>query len=276
MLHTCLGYVIQFRQINFSILRLNSPQSESHSFVGNNTFMREETVHNQIHGTYDIHLSSLLLVMNRTIYRELADKKLYIDSHNTATLKSVLVGNQFAKFHYFYVYVPLIQGPNGASPLLDVGGLLKIEKDIKFRNVVVGWTVSYPVEVDALFGYESEQVLRMREALDNITIEIVMLEVDALHASWSNNQLQSVLFATKYILFRTLEMSDETMSRVNYDHLRNMIFYCGLNRSYLDVSDELRNRLDLDNSTHQNNPQKNGQACGRSQLLVWTLLLLCI
>lgn len=144
-------------------------------------------------------------------------------------------------FTFFFLSTPLVKGPYGHDLLFDVATFRKkFAPKIKHRVPVISWTVLYPDDELAPLGYTGEMVQEMHVAMQSANFTFLIIQFDAVHASWSGHLLDSLFQVTKSVLFFAEAETEQVAGIINVPELARMVKECGLNRTFLRVPESVR------------------------------------
>lgn len=144
-------------------------------------------------------------------------------------------------FTFFFLATPLVKGPYGHDLLFDVATFRKkFAPEIKHRVPVISWTVLYPDDELAPLGYTAENVQEMHVVMESANFTFLIIEFDAVHASWSGHLLDSLFQVTQLVMFFAEAETEEVARLINVPELARMVKVCGLNRTYLRVPESVR------------------------------------
>lgn len=192
-------------------------------------------------GHPDLSTKSLCRSLNTSFFRSYADKKLYVRYPS----RSILI-DEFRSgsdvYPFYYMDISLIRGPNGLDPLITVADFTKYIDKIGKRQIVLGWTTKYPEEETSPMGYTEKNVLDMLDIL-TINYTFPILELEAVHASYSVDIIRRLFNVTQFILISTLDQTENTANKINILELMLLVTLCGRDRVYLNIPDSARYRI---------------------------------
>lgn len=209
--------------------------------AGNTTFLFETpTSRGDFNNHPDLETRTVLVTFNQSSYRYFADKKLYV-RYNLFQQYKRDMEDRNTNHAYFFMFTPLVKGPYGLPPILNVGIFNnEMVEHAGNRSLVLGWTSLLPDDERAPLGYTAEMVREMSAAIKASKYTFRILEFDAVHASWSNLLLDDLFNVTKYVMFFSSEDTLQVAEDVNVPALNRMVKQCGLNRTFLKVHESIR------------------------------------
>lgn len=205
------------------------------------TFLYESTnERGHFNNNPDLDPESVAMFFNQSSYRYLADKKLFVHYEKFSHYKQDLETKN-TNHPFFFMFTPLAKGPYGSDPIMSPAQFKNLTKHIHNRTLVLGWSSRIPKDPRENFGYDEDMVKAMHAQIEAVNYNFPVIEFDAVHASWSGRVLFSLFNVTDYVLFFNTEATLELAQAINVPQLNRMVKRCGLNRTYLRVSETIRN-----------------------------------
>lgn len=144
-----------------------------------------------------------------------------------------------------WINADIISGPVNASTT-PVDPVRFLNGSRLFSNSVlsIGWTTDYGF-INNNASYTNDQVENMLNAIkDN---EVTLPITFPVRAGIAANSLENMQKLMASVQNSTLTVWSSALDYVDVEKLRIVIFTVGLDRVYVDVPEELMNKLDLDN-----------------------------
>ena len=165
-------------------------------------------------------------------------------------------------------------GPvNATNTPVDADSFLQEAKKFDKATLSIGWTTQW--SQDSNDGkYDREQITTMIEGLNKTEIKNPI--TFPIRAGIGANSLEELSFlydSLKDTNHVTFTIWSGTNDYVDIGRLRNLIFYFGIDKVYIDVPDTLFNQLDLSNNPYDD---VNGATVVSKLPLVQILMLVTI
>lgn len=144
-----------------------------------------------------------------------------------------------------WINADIISGPVNASTIpVNPERFLKNAKNFSKSILSIGWTTNYGPDFAPAI-YTEEQIQEMLDTIkQNGVSQTITFPVRAGIAAESDLEMKKLL---KGVPNSTLTIWSSVGDAVNVEKLRNLIRNAGLDKVYIDVPEDLRNKLHLDN-----------------------------
>lgn len=144
-----------------------------------------------------------------------------------------------------WINADIIPGPVNATTIpINPERFLKNTKTFSKSILSIGWTTNYGPDF-APAVYTDEQIQKMLDTIKkNSVTQTITFPVRAGIAAETNLGMKKLLNSVPN---STLTIWSSVGDAVNVEKLRNLIRNVGMDKVYVDVPEDLRNKLHLDN-----------------------------
>ncbi|KAL1506682.1 hypothetical protein ABEB36_006002 [Hypothenemus hampei] len=146
-----------------------------------------------------------------------------------------------------WINADIFNGPDNGVATVDAKAFFTAVKSVANTSLSLGWATGYNTTNPNITAYDSDQTKQMSDAITENDVSVpITFAVRAVYAAESIESLTGLL---KIHDNSTLTIWSSDGDKVNVTNLRSLIFAVGLDKTFIDVPDDLLSQLNLDDTS---------------------------